>query len=448
MSKRDQRVLTDREAAARAELGHTKVTGAVKAYLIGMFITLILAVPGIQLAAEWARGQRPVILECAHIPPEPGDAGAALEQRGFIAKARALLRINADMLRRIEQTETLIEDESVVVGSVAPMVQAALTPTLGAATEDAYPGRGSWLFYRPGIDYLTGPGFLDPDVLAARRRAGSEWQEPPHPDPLEALLAFNAQLAARGIALVVVPAPAKAMLHPERFTSRYSAFEGVLQNPSYPRFAEVLEESGIRVFDAAAVLAEAKSNGGEPLFLVADTHWTPSAMQCTAEALAEFLREEGLVQKGTAVFEHRRVTVRNQGDVARMLRLPDWAAAYPEEETVVEQVLLPGGGPWESDPNSEVLLLGDSYVNVYSMAAMGWGESAGFAEHLSAALGTRIDVIRVNDNGAYATRLQLRRELEACPERLAGKRVVVYEFAIRELAAGDWKPVILPGARP
>ena len=44
----------------------------------------------------------------------------------------------------------------------------------------------------------------------------------------------------------------------------------------------------------------------------------------------------------------------------------------------------------------------------------------------------------------FATRAMLQRT----PERLEGKRVVVYQFAERELAFGDWKMIGLPESRP
>jgi alginate O-acetyltransferase complex protein AlgJ len=50
-------------------------------------------------------------------------------------------------------------------------------------------------------------------------------------------------------------------------------------------------------------------------------------------------------------------------------------------------------------------------------------------------------VLAQNDSGAFATRQALARELEGGEDRLAGKRVVVWEFAARELAVGDWKPI-------
>jgi alginate O-acetyltransferase complex protein AlgJ len=83
--------------------------------------------------------------------------------------------------------------------------------------------------------------------------------------------------------------------------------------------------------------------------------------------------------------------------------------------------------------------LGDSFSNIYSLASMGWGESAGFVEQASYALARPVDRIVQNDDGAFATRAML---LRAGPERLGGKRVVIWQFAARELAFGDWR--VLP----
>jgi alginate O-acetyltransferase complex protein AlgJ len=70
---------------------------------------------------------------------------------------------------------------------------------------------------------------------------------------------------------------------------------------------------------------------------------------------------------------------------------------------------------------------------------MGWGGAAGLGPHLSLELARPLDVIAQNDSGAFATRQALARELAAGSDRLAGKRVVIWQFAARELSVGDWK---------
>jgi alginate O-acetyltransferase complex protein AlgJ len=90
-----------------------------------------------------------------------------------------------------------------------------------------------------------------------------------------------------------------------------------------------------------------------------------------------------------------------------------------------------------------VLVLGDSFSNIYSLEAMGWGEAAGFIEQLSYALERPLDRITRNDNASYATREFLASEMAKGRDRLAGKRLVIYQFAVRELAVGNWKRIDL-----
>ncbi len=70
-------------------------------------------------------------------------------------------------------------------------------------------------------------------------------------------------------------------------------------------------------------------------------------------------------------------------------------------------------------------------------------------EHLSAALGGRpLDCILRNRDGAFATREMLARELPRGRDRLAGKKLVIWEFAARELAFGNWKSLELKLGTP
>ena len=69
--------------------------------------------------------------------------------------------------------------------------------------------------------------------------------------------------------------------------------------------------------------------------------------------------------------------------------------------------------------------------------ADGLGHERGARPQLALALGRDVDVIAQNDSGAYATRRMLHDTLAGGEDRLAGKTVVVWELASRELAVGD-----------
>ena len=84
-----------------------------------------------------------------------------------------------------------------------------------------------------------------------------------------------------------------------------------------------------------------------------------------------------------------------------------------------------------------MLLLGDSFSNIFSFEAMGWGESAGFAEHLSAALRRPIDcILRNSDAIRHARNFEQRARAGARPIGwkktrglgICSARVVVWEL--------------------
>ena len=99
---------------------------------------------------------------------------------------------------------------------------------------------------------------------------------------------------------------------------------------------------------------------------------------------------------------------------------------------------------WRRDEHGDILLMGDSFSNIYSRPALGWGRSAGLAEQLSLLLGRPLDTIIIDGGGAMAGRRQLAGDMARGRDRLAGKRLVIWQFATRELSQGDWSLIALP----
>ena len=138
----------------------------------------------------------------------------------------------------MKAAEKSIESESVVSAWLLPRVQSVLTGKLHAGNEQVYLGRDSWLFYRPDVDYITGPPFLDPAQM--RHRAHVDRVQP---DPVKAIVDFRNQLAARGIDLIVMPVPMKPGIDADKFSSR--ADENVpLQNTIFPRVQDAVGKRG------------------------------------------------------------------------------------------------------------------------------------------------------------------------------------------------------------
>ena len=419
---------------------------AVARVLVSVFLAVIAAVPAIEwvgarggdTAGEtaWSHltGLGARVHERLAVDAGPG---AGLPRRAVVA--------NRAVLEGLAEFESALENETRIGWLLRPPAQLLLSGRMGAGNDRVYVGRDGWLFYRPEVEYLTGAGFLDPSVLARRISTASEWTAPPQPDPRPAIIRFARQLDARGIALVVMPTPLKPMVHPEKLARGYGAPAAALQNPSFAAFVEDLRRAGVRVFDGSEDVVRARRSTGRPQFLRTDTHWRPEAVAVVAHALAAFVSARvPMAATGDPGYSIETREVTNSGDTAVMLDLPPGQVLYPQETVSIRRVLLPGGAAWRSSRAADVLVLGDSFSNIYSLASMGWGDAAGFAEHLSAALGRPVDRIVQNSDGAFATRLALGRALASGDDRLAGKRVVIWQFAARELAVGDWRVLALP----
>lgn len=426
-----------REQIAAVEIGATDITRAQKWVLSLFFLTLIFSVPVLQQVRDGvgtSSFRRSV--GGAWSVFSGASAGPSGEVKPHVFGR--LVEANRVLLRGMRELENDLADTSFLTQALLPPTQLFLTSILGAGNEQTYPGTGGWLFYRPSIDSLTGPGFLEEEVLAARSRGGNEWAPPPQPDPVAAIHQFQRQLADRGIQLILVPTPVKASLHPERMSGRYRKARPVIRNPSYNRWIDSLDE-GVLVFDPAPLLAQNRDSTGAAQYLESDTHWTPQAMQHVAAGLSRFIHEhiELSDHAGTRLTRHAR-KVRNLGDIAAMLTLPSSQQSYPDQAVDLLEI-RDNEKSWQSDTGADVLVLGDSFSNIYSLDSMGWGASAGFVEQLSFELARPVDAILRNDGGAHEMREMLSRELARGRDRLGGKRVVVWQFSERELAVGDWR---------
>ncbi len=418
-----------RKRQAERELAVTDVRAGVAFALTALLLATVFSVPIIEeslrrLSAAAERSAPPL----AELPRALGEAFATAGTDGLIAADRVLLEA-------IDRAEERLEDESFLRAGLLPRVQALLLGTTGLGNEQVYPGREGWLFYRADVDHVTGRGFLQPTILRQRERAGDSWDRPPQPDPTIALVELHRDLAALGIELVVMPTPVKPSVEPGRFAAPAERSEAGLRNASFGRLLRELDRAGIAVFDPLPELLAASQGG--PAYLRTDTHWAPAAMERVATALAARLEGDFDLGPSESAYLDRPVTVEGRGDLFTMLRLPGPDRLVPLERITVRTVTDAFGSIWRPSPQARVLLLGDSFTNVFSDARLGWGAGAGLAERLAFHLQRPVDRIAQNAGGAHASREALARE----PERLGNTRVVIYQFAERELSFGDWRSV-------
>jgi alginate O-acetyltransferase complex protein AlgJ len=240
---------------------------------------------------------------------------------------------------------------------------------------------------------------------------------------------------------VVVPVPDKVTVESEAAGLPPGSARGeAVTNCDYPRFLAELREAGVDVFDPTPSGPPADR---QPRFLRHDSHWTPEWMDEVAREVARHARAKVELPAATARYRTEEVAVRRSGDLVDMLGLPPDQALFPPQEVTVRRTLDAATGlPAEPNPSADVLLLGDSFTNIFTAQQMGWGDAAGFGPALARHLGRAVDVIAINGSGSSGTR----RELARRPEGLAGKRVVIWEFAARELTLESWDVIPLAAA--
>jgi len=369
------------------------------AFVVG-FLLLIGLIPVVQTVWEIAHGEPVQALEVFHSTPTA---------EGLAAYERA------------------VEEHSVVGRQVRERWQWLSLVALRAGNQKAVIGRGDSVFYRPSLDSAVAPGFMA------------------HPDadghPVRAILAFRDCLRRQGVDLVLLIAPGKETIHPEWLSRRYHEQDGPPANRDMPAFLDAMREAGIAVVYPADAMWRARRRA--PMYLNQDTHWTPEGMSVAAGELLKAV-DEGLHGPGGLTARPLQVTC--NGDLYDMLGLPEYfRAPLPCQSVTVQQVIDASGLPVEPDPQSPVVLLGDSFTNIYSLAEMGWGDHAGLGEQLALRLGRPLDVIALNDGGVNTARGTLARR----PDALVGKRLVIWQFAARDLVVknGEWEVIDIAGGQ-
>ena len=316
-----------------------------------------------------------------------------------------------DPARRFEQE---LERTSWLRGQVRPWVHSCLAVTLRSSTTDVIIGNKPWLFFRPGVGHLTGQGLITHTVDEHGSGLG---------ESLTSIIAFHRECAAAGATLIVVPINDKAAIESAHLIGQ-SGLSGPLENSATATWRERLSAAGVAVMPVTDLLRQRADDGDA--YLHQDTHWTPATMLAVARRIAFHPLVSG--HAGTRTWRRDPLSVTGHGDLARLLDLPVGSSMIVPQTVQIAQVRDPlSGSPWASDPTAPVLLLGDSFTNIYQASDLGWGEHAGLGAQLAFLLQTSVDVIATNGDGFHAPR----QRLASRPSSLTRKRLVVWVFSER-----------------
>jgi len=329
----------------------------------------------------------------------------------------------------LRSLESDLESSSWFPRALRPSWQRLRFAVLADLGEKAVLGRDGWLFYAPDVRYLVE---TFPPASDAKKD-----------DPLSAIIAFRDQLSRKGIRLLVIPMPVKPSVYPEKLSRRVVS-RGQSFSPHTLELISKLRAAGVEVsnlFETFRGLREKISlPESESYYLVRDTHWSGKAVIIAAEAVAEQIRRLGWVDSGSTDYGLKAVMVKRRSDVAQMVKVPGIEEEYPPEDVLCYQVVQKNDGkPYQDDPHSPVLVLGDSFLRIYQRDEP---TAAGFISHLAVKLRRPLASI-VNDGGASTL---VRQELARQAGLLKGKRLVIWEFVERDIRFGTegWKEVALP----
>jgi len=290
----------------------------------------------------------------------------------------------------------------------------------------ALAGHDGFLFYRNDLEYVSG-GDLE------KQRKGK--------NPLPVIVEFKKLLDQQGVDFLFVPVPTKLEVYSEQLDPKLKAFSDQVINPAFRKLLASLANQGVEVFDLLPTLLHEKPAAGpELLFQHQDTHWTDRGLRLTADLLAARVKKYPWYQelaKQKRSYELRETSFTRFGDLQS--RLPEAEQNKYKPETLVAHQVLSGGKPYDDDPDSPVVLLGDSFTGVYELTD---AEHAGVSAHIARGIGYPLDLVMSYGGGPNVRQKLMRRGVQA----LATKKLVIWMMTARDLYNywEDWEPLSKP----
>ena len=299
---------------------------------------------------------------------------------------------------------------------------AATVQNLEKQNAAAGAGEEGWLFFAGELRLLSRGQFWGEEAVKVSRARNPELA-----NPIPAILDFQQQLKAQGIELVLVPVPPKASIYPEKIVPGFD-LRSDDPAPVLRQFYEELRAAGVDVLNLSPLLIQNREHQRGPVFCKTDSHWSGIGCVLAAQAIAEHVRRKLTAPPARKEYAANWKEVQITGDLAGLL--PPDARKPGAEKIAVQSVSEKGtGAAVEPDPNSPLLLLGDSHTLVYRDFL---AERAGLADQLALELGFAPDLIGTRGSGATPVRINLYRRSLKDPGYLAKKKVVVWCFAARE----------------
>lgn len=297
----------------------------------------------------------------------------------------------------------------------------------------------NWFFLRKELEHLAKGDLAAADMSKANIEAT---------DPLPVIAKYKDDLRALGVELLLVPIPAKAAIYPEKLSDKIDP----KTVPSMSAFFAKLKAAGVEVLDLESVFkAERLSHPEKQLYCATDSHWSPYAAQLTAKLVADKYKGLKEISENSLadLIALPEETIEFYGDLIEAAQ----KASVPKEKLPLQRAgkAVPpdyrnndGTNVYtlENDPNSAMLVIGDSHLQVFRRGGNMITTQAGFIDHLQIDLPTAVEEITMQAGGADGPRVEVARATAKNPDFWTKKKVVVWIFTAREFTVGKWR--VLP----
>jgi hypothetical protein len=288
------------------------------------------------------------------------------------------------------------------------------------------PGVDGWLFLSSDIRFLSVGQFWGADAAKVSRA-----HKPESADPIPAIVDFHDQLKKRGIDLLLMPVPPKAAIYPEKILPDVD-LHGETAAPYLARFYDELRKREIDVVDLAPVFLQNRTNEHGPVFCKTDTHWSGFGCVLAAQTIKDKIHDKlsGQPRRDYAA-EWKEITIKGDlGDLAG----PNMKKPEPEKIAVRTISDKATGAAVNPDPNSPLLIIGDSHTLVFHDFL---AEKSGLLDQLAYETGFTPDLIGTRGSGSTSVRISLYRRARKDADYLSKKKIVVWCFAAREFTESD-----------
>jgi hypothetical protein len=286
-------------------------------------------------------------------------------------------------------------------------------------------GVDGWFFLSSDIRFLSVGQFWGADAAKVSRA-----HKPESADPIPAIVDFHNELKRRGIDLLLMPVPPKPATYPEKILPDID-LHGETASPYLARFYDELRKREIDLVDLAPVFLQNRASEHAPVFCKTDTHWSGFGCVLAAQTIKDKIHEKlaGQPRKDFAA-EWKEITIK--GDL-RDLAGPN--TKIEQEKIAVRTVSDKAtGAVINPDPNSPLLIIGDSHTLVFHDFL---AEKSGLLDQLAYEIGFAPDLIGTRGSGSTSVRISLYRRARKDPDYLSKKKMIVWCFAAREFTESD-----------